>query len=147
MARSQQFAFYQPMELFTINAFVVTAMKYTSQSLRKDKDVVIFPKVSRAARHRFIWIRVWVEMDYTHQTVNHSTNFVELGCGAHIQTIETFWHLYKMQNKRHCGAHSEKRSFYANTQWHEWISSFSVNNKMLFFFSGVLLQKILPIYY
>ena len=42
-------------------------------------------------------------MDYTHQTVNHMTNFVELGCGAHIQTIEFFCHQYKMQNKHHDG--------------------------------------------
>ena len=44
-------------------------------------------------------------MDYTLQTVNHTTNFVEPGCGTHIQTIESFWHLFKMQNKRHCGTY------------------------------------------
>ena len=57
MTRSQQFTFYKPMELFPINAFVITAMKCTSQSLRVDGEVVIFPKVGRAGRHRFIWVR------------------------------------------------------------------------------------------
>ena len=45
-------------------------------------------------------------MDYTNQILNHTTSFVERGCGTHIQTTEPFWHLYKMQNKRDYGTHS-----------------------------------------
>ena len=68
----------------------MTAMKCISQCLWIDGDVLIFPKVSQAAWHQFIWVRVRVGMNYTHQTVNHRTSFVELGCGAHIQTIKSF---------------------------------------------------------
>ena len=32
-------------------------------------------------------------MDFTHQTVNHTTNLVELRCGAYIQTSESYWQL------------------------------------------------------
>ena len=35
---------------------------------------LFFPKVSRAARHLFVMVRVG--MDYTHQTVYHTTNVV-----------------------------------------------------------------------
>ena len=65
------------------------------------------PKVSWAVGHQLVRVsvRVRVGMDYTHQTVNHLTNFIELGCGAHIQIIVSFWHLYKMQDKCLCGIH------------------------------------------
>ena len=81
MTRNLQFPFYKPMELFTINAFIITVMKCTSEHLQIDGDVAIFPKVSRAACHRFIWVRVriGVGIDYTHQTVNHMTDFCWTG--------------------------------------------------------------------
>ena len=61
MTRSQQFAFHKPIELFKINALVVTVMKCTSQRLRIDGEF-IFSKVSRAARHRFIWVKLRVRV-------------------------------------------------------------------------------------
>ncbi len=46
-------------------------------------------------------------MNYIHQTVNHTEN-LDPTTGAHTQTIGSFCHVYKMQNKRQCGTH---RSF------------------------------------
>ena len=77
-------------------------MKCTSQRLRKDGDV-IFIKVSRAARHQFIWVRVRVRvrvrMDYTHLLTKRpilSNQGVE-------PTFKPLNLSDKMQNKRFCG--------------------------------------------
>ena len=114
MTRSQQFIFYKLMELFTINTFVITVMKCSSQHLRKDRDVAIFSKVSWTVCPQFfqVSVQVRVGMDYTHQTVNHTTNFVEPRCGAHLQTSKSFWHPYKIQNKCHCGTHGRMGDSY-----------------------------------
>ncbi|GAA37359.2 hypothetical protein CLF_108167 [Clonorchis sinensis] len=45
------------------------------------------------------------DMNYTHETVDHTENFVDPTTGAHTQTIESLRHVYKMQNKRQCGTH------------------------------------------
>ncbi|GAA37029.1 hypothetical protein CLF_100547 [Clonorchis sinensis] len=45
-------------------------------------------------------IETMIDMNYTHETVNHTENIVDPMPGAHTQTIESLWHVYKMQNKR-----------------------------------------------
>ena len=50
-------------------------------------------------------IETMIGMNYTHQAVNHTENFVDPTTGAHTQTIESLWHVYKMQNERQCGTH------------------------------------------
>lgn len=44
-------------------------------------------------------------MNYTHETVNHSRNFVDPNTGANIQRIERSWKKAKERNKRHNGTH------------------------------------------
>ena len=48
-------------------------------------------------------IETMIGRNYTRQTVNHTENFVDPTTGAHTQTIESFWHVYKMKNMRQCG--------------------------------------------
>ena len=140
------------MELFKINAFVITVMKCTSQHLQINGDV-IFPKGSWAT-HWFIWFRVRLMlMDYTHQTVNHMTNFVIPWCEFTFKSLNLSGICTKCRINATVEYIVEKWSFYANTQWHEWISSSSVTNKRFIFvwffgrqgyflFGGALLQKI-----
>lgn len=42
---------------------------------------------------------------FTHQTVNHSLNFVDPNSGANTQRIERSWKAAKERNKRHNGTH------------------------------------------
>jgi len=42
---------------------------------------------------------------YTHETVNHSVNFVDPRTGANTQRIERLWKTAKERNKRHNGTH------------------------------------------
>ncbi len=44
-------------------------------------------------------------MNYIHQTVNHTENVVGATTGAHTLTMESLWHVYKMQNKRQHDTH------------------------------------------
>lgn len=44
-------------------------------------------------------------MGYSHQTVNHSLNFIDPNTGANIQRIERSWKAAKERNKRHNGTH------------------------------------------
>ncbi|VDP66422.1 unnamed protein product [Echinostoma caproni] len=41
-------------------------------------------------------IETMIDMNYTHEMVNHTEN---------TQTIEPLWHVYKIQNKCQCGTH------------------------------------------
>ncbi|GAA53179.1 hypothetical protein CLF_109714 [Clonorchis sinensis] len=50
-------------------------------------------------------IEKMIDMNYTHETINHTENFVDPTTGTHTQTIESLWHVYKMQNKHQCGTH------------------------------------------
>ncbi|GAA56069.1 hypothetical protein CLF_109822 [Clonorchis sinensis] len=50
-------------------------------------------------------IQTMIDMNYTQETVNHTESFVDPTTGAHTQTIESLWPIYKMQNKRQCGTH------------------------------------------
>ncbi|GAA50963.1 hypothetical protein CLF_105314, partial [Clonorchis sinensis] len=50
-------------------------------------------------------IETMIDMNHTHQTVNHTENFVDPTTGAPTQTIESVWHVCKMQNKLQCGTH------------------------------------------
>ena len=42
---------------------------------------------------------------FTHETVNHSINFVDPQSGAHTQHVERMWRAAKQRNKRHFGTH------------------------------------------
>ncbi len=44
--------------------------------------------------------------NYIHQTVYHTGNFVDPTAEAHTQTMESFWPVYKVQNKRQYGTHA-----------------------------------------
>jgi transposase-like protein len=44
-------------------------------------------------------------MGFTHETVNHSVNFVDPNTGANTQRIERSWKAAKERNKRHNGTH------------------------------------------
>jgi transposase-like protein len=44
-------------------------------------------------------------MNLTHNTVNHTYNFIDPTTGAHTQTIESTWNQAKARNKRHFGTH------------------------------------------
>jgi transposase-like protein len=46
-------------------------------------------------------------MGYTHETVNHSLNFVDPNTGANTQRIERTWKSAKERNKRHNGTHRQ----------------------------------------
>ena len=74
-------------------------------------------------------IETMIGMKYTHQTVNHTENFVDPTTGTHTQTIESFWHVYKMQNKRQCGAH---RSLVDNSYLREFVWRQRYRNMDLF---------------
>ncbi|GAA47573.1 hypothetical protein CLF_100532 [Clonorchis sinensis] len=50
-------------------------------------------------------IETTIGLNYTHETVNHTENLLDPTNGAHTQTIESLWHVYKIQNQRQCGAH------------------------------------------
>ncbi len=41
--------------------------------------------------------------NYTHQTVNHSQNFVNPDTGAHTQTVERGWNRAKVRNRARWG--------------------------------------------
>ncbi|KER29275.1 hypothetical protein T265_04113 [Opisthorchis viverrini] len=45
-------------------------------------------------------IETMIDMNYTHETVNHTVNFVDPTTEAHTQTIESAWRVYKMLHKR-----------------------------------------------
>ncbi len=47
-----------------------------------------------------------IGMSYIHQTARRTENYADLTTGAHTQTIKSFWHIYKMQNKRQYGTGS-----------------------------------------
>ena len=46
-------------------------------------------------------------LNFNHQTVNHSLNFVDPQTGAHTQTVERMWGVAKQRNKKQCGTHRE----------------------------------------
>ncbi|GAA49254.1 hypothetical protein CLF_102765 [Clonorchis sinensis] len=61
-----------------------------------------------------------VDVKYTHETLNHTENFVDPTTGAHTQTIESLWHVYKMHNKRQRGTQrSLVESFLCEFVWRE----------------------------
>ena len=78
-------------------------------------------------------IETMIGMKYTHQMVNHTENFVDLTTGAYTQTIESFWHVYKMQNKRQCGTHRSLVDSYC-------VSSFGGKGTEIWTFSCKLLM-------
>jgi transposase-like protein len=51
-------------------------------------------------------------MNYTHETVNHSENFVDPNTGANTQRIERSWKSAKERNKRHNGTHRQMLDSY-----------------------------------
>lgn len=51
-------------------------------------------------------------MNYTHNTVNHSRNFVDPNTGANTQRIERSWKAAKERNKRHNGTHRQMLDSY-----------------------------------
>ena len=51
-------------------------------------------------------------MNYVHETVNHSENFVDPITGANTQRIERCWKSAKERNKRHNGTHRQMLDSY-----------------------------------
>ena len=109
---------------------------------RNGHEIYLSTSLDRWKRSYFPWGKLScassIYMDYIQQAANHTTSFVEPGCGAHIQTIESFWLLYKMQKKRHCWRHHRKQFFEANAQRHERILSSSVTNKTILAKTSIL---------
>ena len=56
----------------------------------------------------------------THNTVNHSLHFVDLGTGIHTQNVESYWNRVKGKFKRMKGVHQDMLPSYLDEfMWRE----------------------------
>lgn len=69
-----------------------------------------------------------VGMGYTHETVNHSVNFVDPHTGANTQRIERTWKSAKERNKRHNGTHRQMiDSYLCEYMWRQRVKVANVD--------------------
>ena len=69
----------------------------------------------------YINLPAFVPRCTNHDTVNHSTNFVDPNTGAHIQAVESAWNRIKYHVKKAKGCRRTRLQSYLNEHmWYDW---------------------------
>ena len=71
-------------------------------------------------------------MNYNHQTVNHTYNFVNPQNGAHTQSIESNWNVFKSRNRKQWGTNRQMiDSYLCEYMWRRRLNGLDAFDKIL----------------